>query len=130
MTQRPASEVFTAIFERDEDGYWLVRLREERGVSTFGKTLERARFYIAEAAELWYERPVTLREEIRLPREIKQSVTRAQRERDRVAAAQEASSLANRDAAHRLVDDAHLPLRDAAAVLGLSHQRVAQLLAM
>jgi hypothetical protein len=72
---------------------------------------------------------VTLTEDVRLPQAIKRSLVRAQRERARAAEKQASASTSAREAAHALVDEGHSPLRDAAALLGLSHQRVQQLLA-
>ncbi len=87
------------VFERDDDGYWLVELEEEPRVHTYGRTLAKAREHIVDASALWFEVPpedLDLVEDIRLP---------------------------------ALVKDGRLSVRDAADVLGLSHQRVQQLLA-
>jgi predicted RNase H-like HicB family nuclease len=43
----------TAIYHRDEDGNWLVRLAEEPRCHTWARSLKAARAAIREAAELW-----------------------------------------------------------------------------
>lgn len=45
----------TAVYRRDEDGNWVVRLAEEPRCHTWGRTLRAARTSIREAAELWTE---------------------------------------------------------------------------
>ncbi|MFA5787791.1 MAG: hypothetical protein WDA71_12560 [Actinomycetota bacterium] len=68
-------------------------------------------------------------EDIQLPQQVRRTVARARKERERAHAAQEAAGATTRAAARALVDQGHLTLRDTAEILGLSHQRVQQLLA-
>jgi len=125
-------KVLTAVFERDDEGYWLVELEEEPRVHTYGRTLAKAREHIVDATALWFEvapEDLNLVEDIRLPAPVKAALELARKEREHAQAAQEAAAGATRDAARALVKDGRLSVRDAADVLGLSHQRVQQLLA-
>jgi len=122
----------TAVFQRDDEGYWLVELVEEPRVHTYGRTLAKAREHILDATVLWFEvaaEEVRIVEDIRLPGPVKASLELARKEREKAQAAQDAAAGATREAARALVKDGHLSVRDAAEVLGLSHQRVQQLLA-
>ena len=125
-------KVFTAVFDRDDDGYWLVELEEEPRVHTYGRTLAKAREHIVDATALWFEvapEDLNVVEDVRLPAPVKAALELARKEREHAQAAQEAAAGATRDAARALVKDGRLSVRDAADVLGVSHQRVQQLLA-
>jgi methyltransferase (TIGR00027 family) len=81
---------------------------------------------------LWFEvapEELNLVEDIRLPAPVRASLELARQEREHAQAAQETAAGATRDAVRALVRDGRLSVRDAADVLGLSHQRVQQLLA-
>ena len=117
------------VIERDESGHWIASVPSLRGCHSYGRTLERARARIREALGLWVEQPdtVELVEEIRLPGtalgKIRQSrIARRRAERGRERATE--STLA---AARILVEEIDLSVRDAATLLGISHQRVQQL---
>ncbi|TMK26105.1 MAG: type II toxin-antitoxin system HicB family antitoxin [Actinobacteria bacterium] len=121
---------YRVVFERDESGAWIARVPSVRGCHTHGRTLDQARRRIREALGLWVDDAdrAELVEDIRLPTSIKEVISRSRESRreaeNRRAKAQEATSRA----ARTLVDDLHLGLRDTAELLGLSHQRVQQLI--
>ncbi len=123
---------YTAVFERGREGFWEVELVEEPRVHTFGRTLAKARAHIREASAVWFdvdEDAFDLVEEMRLPKAVKDRLAKALRGRERAEAANEAALGMTREAAEALVRTSHLSTRDAAELLGLSHQRVQQLLA-
>ena len=81
-----AVKKLTAVFHRDDEGYWLVELVEEPRIHTYGRTLAKAREHIADAAALWFQvapDQLDLREDIHLPKQVKVRLERARRERDR-----------------------------------------------
>ena len=97
----------TAVFERDDDGYWLVELEEEPRVHSYGRTLAKAREHILDASTLWFEvapEELNLVEDIRLPAPVKASLELARQEREHAQMAQEAAAGATRDAARQLTD--------------------------
>ncbi|HEY3017255.1 MAG TPA: type II toxin-antitoxin system HicB family antitoxin [Gaiellaceae bacterium] len=121
-------KTYTAIFERDESGAWLARIPSIRGCHTHGRTLEQTRSRLREALCLWIDRPeeAVFEEEIRLPADLKAAVRRSRRTRERSERERESAQEQTRAAAEALVR-AGVSLRDAGELLGLSHQRVQQL---
>lgn len=122
-------EGYEVVLERDESGRWIARVPSVPGCHTHGRTLAQARERIREALSLWVEDADTaeLVEDVRLPEialaEIRRSrLARSRAERERARASESTS-----EAARVLVGDLGLSVRDAAALLGLSHQRVQQL---
>ena len=104
-------------------------------VHTWGRSLSKVKEYAREALALHLDvevadvadRLVFLRPE--LPGAVLEALEVAEKARAAADAAAVQASDAKAAAARALVREAHLSLRDAAEVLGLSHQRVQQLLA-
>ena len=123
-----ALKSYTAIFERDESGSWLARIPSIRGCHTYGRTLEQARTRLREALGLWIDRPehAVIEEAIRLPADLRTAIQRSRRTREHAEWERENAQEQTRAAAEALVGEG-LSLRDAGELLGLSHQRVQQL---
>lgn len=121
---------YRVIIQRDESGAWIAHVPAIRGCHTYGRTLEQARTRIREALDLWVDDAAAadLRFEILLPARSKEQIRRARVARQRSADAQRTASTVTRRAAVDLTERLGLSLRDAAELLGLSHQRVQQLL--
>lgn len=82
-----------------------------------------------EALALWIDDVdvVELVDDVQIPREALAAVRRSLATREKLIQAKGAAGSATTDAVRRLVDDLDLGVRDAAYLLGLSHQRVQQL---
>lgn len=120
---------YRVIFERDESGAWIARVPSIRGCHSHGRTLEQARRRIREALALWVDdaEAAELDEELRLPTKARVAIERSRRARDEADESAAGARTATTEAARTLVEDVHLGLRDAGELLGLSHQRVQQL---
>jgi predicted RNase H-like HicB family nuclease len=123
------SESYRVIIERDETGAWIARVPEVPGCHSYGATLGQVRRRIREALGLWVEDADTaeLLEEIRLPGEARQAIRRSSAARTRAERGRENAQRATTVAAKLLVEHLGLGVRDAGELLGLSHQRVQQL---
>ena len=122
---------YTARLEREADGRWTVELAEEPRVHTWGKTVDQALARIREAAAMWFEtdeESIDLVPSPVLPKAILRTVEQAGRAR---AQARNADRLAIDKTRQATVELARrgISMRDAATILGISHQRVHQLLA-
>lgn len=115
---------------RDESGVWIATVRGVGGAHTHGRSLPQVRTRAREALSLWVDDAdeADLEFELHLPREARATLRRAVSARKAATREQEASAIATDDAALVLVRDCGLSLRDAAELLGLSHQRLQQLL--
>ena len=120
-----------AVFELDESGAWIVSVPSIPGCHTYGRSLAQARRRLREALGLWIERPesVQLEEDVRLPTGAKQALRRTAAARSKADAERERAQQATAEVARFLVQDLQLGMRDAGELLGVSFQRVHQLLA-
>jgi predicted RNase H-like HicB family nuclease len=121
---------YRVVVERDATGAWIARVPSVRGCHTYGRSLEQVRSRIREALSLWVDDAdeAELPLDVRLPADTRSGIARARQSRERSAQAQREASTAIRQAAAALTDRLGLSRRDAAEILGVSHQRVQQLL--
>ena len=120
---------YTVTYRRDaEDDAWLVEITGLGDVHTFGRTLEEAAVNAREAIAVTVEAEP---EDIDLDEHVDVAgidVDELLRLRDQAEALHEAYLRSQRQAAQRLAD-AGVSRRDSARLLGVSHQRVQQLVA-
>jgi predicted RNase H-like HicB family nuclease len=126
MTER----TYVAVYRRDKtDDAWNVHIKGLAGCQTYGRSLRQAQTRIREALSAWLDRqPERLSIQDQLPAAltaIANDVAKARREAERagVRARDEATQGVRR------LTQLGLSRRDAAELLGLSHQRVQQLFA-
>ena len=123
------SKTYVAVYERDEtDDAWNVHIRGIDGCQTYGRSLRQAQARIREALAAWLDRdPAALEVRDELPPQLNAVARRVSRAR---AEAERAGTKAQAETAEavKVLTDMGLSRRDAAELLGLSHQRVQQLL--
>jgi predicted RNase H-like HicB family nuclease len=117
------------VFEKDAGHWWIVHVPAVPGCHTQGRTIEQATRRISEALELFDVDPKKVRmvRRFELPKEALKAVERTAEARKRAEAEQVHAQSVVREAARRLAK-LGVSLRDAGELLGLSHQRVQQLL--
>jgi predicted RNase H-like HicB family nuclease len=124
---------YHADFELDQSGVWLAEIEEIPQVHTYGRTLGKARQYVVDALALWLNEPIESlkgRIEYRPPAldsTLLKKVHEAMAAREIAEGATVTAGDLMTAAAKALTADAKLSLRDAAELLGVSHQRVQQL---
>lgn len=124
-----AKKNYVAVYQRDDlDDAWNVHIDGLDGCQTYGRSLRQAQGRIREALAVWLDKdPDALVVSDRLPPALTAvAVSVAQARRD----AEMAGSKAQRQTIEAVKKLTRLGLsrRDAAELLGLSHQRVQQLL--
>jgi predicted RNase H-like HicB family nuclease len=130
---KTTTQTYTAKFSLD-NGTWLAEIVEIPEVHTFGRTLGKAQEYILDALALWLDEPIdTVRPRVvfnvpDLPDEIRSSVQLAVGARAVAEGVNKEAAELMTAAASALVRDGHLSIRDASDILGISHQRVHQIL--
>ncbi len=120
---------YRVTFERDESGAWIARVPSVPGCHTYGRTIDQARRRIREALSLWVENAdeAELVEDVRLPARAEEALRRSSHARADVERRRRLAQAATARTAKVLVEDLNLSLRDAGELLGLSYQRVLQL---
>jgi predicted RNase H-like HicB family nuclease len=120
---------YRVVLERDESGAWIATVPKVRGCHTYGRSLVEAKRRIRDAFGLWIDDPdVELEFDVRLPREALEAVRESRRAREEAESGRDRAARKTERAAIELVERASLGVRDAADLLGLSHQRVQQIL--
>src|SRR5688572_13844204 len=117
-------------FERDVDGWWVASVPSIKGCHTQGRSIRQARERICEALALFVDDvdAFELEEDVRLPSTVGRVLARTQAARRKAHDEAERAQTSTAEAARLLTQDLHLSVRDAGELLGLSHQRVQQLL--
>jgi predicted RNase H-like HicB family nuclease len=115
-------------FERDEDGWWVATVHGVEGVHTQGRTTESTRERVLEAMRAAGYSNFTLTERVEIPAKLRKKVDAAKAARANAEKAQTTARATLRDAIRSLTDGLGVSLRDAAALLGISHQRAHQIL--
>jgi predicted RNase H-like HicB family nuclease len=125
-----AVKSYRVAYERDESGWWVATVRGVRGCHTQGRTVDEARRRIVEALELFVDdaRTAAIVDDVKLPTGAAQAVRAYATLRKKAEQEDRRAALAARRAV-RMLRGGRLKMsaRDAARLLGLSHQRVHQL---
>ena len=124
---------YTVKYERDrESGWWVAQVKEAPAAITQGRTIAEARRRIREALALALDddqaaRKAKLIDDVRLPADARQALDRARAARERLEASTEQAQASTAVAVQKLIKKLGLSVRDAGELLGISHQRVQQL---
>ena len=128
-TTTTKTRTYTAVYDRDStDDAWNVRIKGLSGCQTYGRSVRQAQSRIREALAVWLDQDsstLTIRDCFPEPlATVADEAVRARIAAERAEAKAQQQTL---DAVRRLTRSG-LSRRDVAEILGLSHQRVQQLL--
>jgi len=124
------TRTYTAICQRSQ-GWWAIRIPEVRGAFSQARRLGEVERMVRDVVSLVLEVPpdsFDVRVEVTLPEAAEQAVRRAAELRHEAQLAAASAGQAVVDAARLLVVVEGLTMREAGQLLGISHQRVAQIL--
>lgn len=125
-----AMKSYRVAYERDESGWWVASVRGVRGCHTQGRTVDEARRRIVEALDLFVDnaRTAAIVDDVKLPTGAARAVRAYAALRKRAGQEDRRAARAARRAVRTLRGGRlKMSARDAARLLGLSHQRVHQL---
>jgi predicted RNase H-like HicB family nuclease len=121
---------YHVVYERDESGWWVASVRGVHGCHTQGRTVDEARRRIREALELFVDDAprVPIVDDVKLPGAATRAIRAYATLRKKADEEDRRAALAARRAVRILrTGTLKMSARDAARLLGLSHQRVHQL---
>jgi predicted RNase H-like HicB family nuclease len=120
---------YTVRYERDERGWWVAEVVGVAGCHTQGRSIAQARDRIREALGLFVEdaEKAALIDDISLPERMQHVVAVFIQEKTKAAAQIAACQAAGRELVSILGGEAKLSMRDVGELVGLSHQRIQQL---
>jgi predicted RNase H-like HicB family nuclease len=124
------SKAYSVVAER-EPGWWIISV-PELDITTQARRLSEIEHNAAEAIAVWLDvdpAGVSVSFELSTPAPVRREMDEARQLLQEANGMQERAGDLAGDAVRILLDDLGLTMRDAAAVLGVSHQRVAQLAA-
>lgn len=110
--------------DREDQSFWLVNVVGTPGAHTFGRSLAEAKRRGVEVVALWFELEP---EQFEIDWDIQLGELAHPVRRARAAMAHAEADRGHRDEAVRALLQAGVSYRDIAELLGLSHQRVAQI---
>lgn len=108
----------------DDRAAWLVNVVGAPGAHTFGRSLAEAKRHAVEVVALWFGLEA---DDFEIDWDIKLGDLAGSVKRARSAMAHAEADRERRDDAVRALTEAGVSYRDVAELLGLSHQRVAQI---
>ena len=119
---------YVLTYVRDEDGWWVASVPSVKGCHTQGRTIGEARRRIRDALELYIKGADTaeLVDDIRMDAALRKALQEAQEARREAEASQALAVAKTATAVAKLGKS--MSMRDVADLVGVSHQRVHQLL--
>ncbi len=129
-----AMKQYTVKYERDEEsGWWVAQIKEEPAAITQGRTIAEARRRVREALALAIDddkmaAKAQLIDEVKLPPPVRKTLDKARAARQRLEEEANNAQTLTSIAAHKLIEELGLSVRDVGELLGISHQRVQQLM--
>ena len=127
MSRERMGVKYSVVLSRDESGSWIAEVPSVPGCHTYGRSIHEALARTREALALWVDDDAELVPDIRIAFDLKAAARSGIKARQRAEAAQVAAKEAIAEAAKRLTS-AGLSRRDVATLLGVSHQRIQQVL--